>query len=118
MNKEVCLMFMIMFVLDNPDFLDQILKAWAEHGITGATIVESTGAYRRSTRHIPMRYMYGDMSSVESGNITFFVIVEDQQKVQSCLEAIEKIVGNLDDPNTGVFAAGPLAVTRGIPSRI
>jgi len=36
-------MYMIMFVLDNPERLSEILKAWEGIGIRGATIVESTG---------------------------------------------------------------------------
>ncbi|MEN6523484.1 MAG: hypothetical protein ABFD14_07115 [Anaerolineaceae bacterium] len=107
-------MFMIMFVLDNPEFLNQILKTLAEHEITGATIIESTGAYRHLNKHIPMRYAYNKTSYVESGNITIFVVVEDQNKIQVCLESIEIIVGDLNDPNTGIFTAWPLSNTKGI----
>jgi hypothetical protein len=109
---------MIMFVLDDPDCLDAILDAWAGLGVSGATIMESTGFFRHHIQHIPMRYAYGETSSNESGNLTLFVIVENESIAQVCLKAVEKIVGNLDDPDTGVFAAWPLALTKGIPSRV
>jgi hypothetical protein len=102
-----------MFVLDNQKFLDQILKAWVNHGITGATIIESTGAFRHLNEHIPMRYSYGATTDVELGNITIFVIVENQDEIQLCLELIENIVGDLDDPNTGIFAAWHLSSIKG-----
>jgi len=102
-----------MFVLDDPGFLTQILKAWANHGITGATIIESTGAFRHLNKHIPMRYSYGATTDIESGNITIFVIVEDQSKIQLCLELIEQIIGDLNGPNTGIFASWPLTLSKG-----
>lgn len=106
-------MFIIMFVLDNPEFLNQILKVWANHGITGATIIESTGAFRHLNKHVPMRYSFGASTDIELGNITIFVIVEDQNKIQLCLELVESIVGDLDDPNTGIFAAWKLSSLKG-----
>lgn len=111
-------MFMIMFVLDNPDRLDQVLQSWLDHGISGATIVESTGAYRQLVKHIPMRYVYGENMTREVGNLTLFAIVEDEIKIQDCLSATEKVVGNLDNPNTGVFSAWPLALVKGLNNLI
>lgn len=110
-------MFMIMFVLDDVSHLDPILEAWSNLKVTGATIIESTGLNRYRRKHVPMRYAYGDMSLEESGNTTLFVIVESEDKVQLCLQAIEQIVGDLDKPNTGVFSAWPLTITKGVPLR-
>lgn len=110
-------MFMIMLVLNDNTHLDRVLDAWAGLGVSGATIVESTGLHRRHLKHIPMRYTYGEPPSEEVGNSTLFVIVEDEKMVRSCLEAAEHIVGDLDGPNTGVFSAWPLAITKGIPAR-
>jgi nitrogen regulatory protein PII len=107
-------MFMVMFVIDDPEYLDQILDAWSTVGITGATIVDSMGLYHHQ-KHVPMRYAYGESPLEEKGNSTLFVIVRDEQTVQLCLDEVEKIVGDLDGPNTGVFAAWPLAYVKGVP---
>jgi hypothetical protein len=109
-------MYMIMYVLDDTSSLDKILDAWSVLGVSGATIIESTGLYRRRRQHIPMRYSYGDSPSDETGNSTLFVVVQDEKMVHLCLKAIEDIMGNLDKPNTGVFTAWPLAITKGISS--
>jgi nitrogen regulatory protein PII len=111
-------MFMVMFVIDDPNYLDQILDAWSAVGINGATIVESIGLYRRQ-KHFPMRYTYAYDATplAEKGNSTLFVIVRDEGTVQLCLNEVEKIVGDLDGPNTGVFAAWPLAYVKGVPLR-
>lgn len=105
-------MFMVLLVLHDPDNLDAVLAAWSAIGLRGATILESTGLYRRQRKHIPMPYAYGDYG--EEGNYTLFAIVEHEEMVQACLEATEGVVGNLDDPDTGVLAAWPLAQVKGI----
>ena len=108
-------MFMIMFVLDDIQFEDDILNSWSEIGITGATIVESSGLHRHLRKVIPMRYAFDTAASVEKGNLTFFVMVETEKMVKACLVAIEKIVGDLNQPNTGIFSAWPLSIIKGIP---
>jgi len=109
-------MYMIMFVLDDTSLLDELLASWSEAGISGATIIESSGLYRRMKKTIPMRYLYGSESEDEKGNLTLFVAVESEEKVHTCLHAAEKVVGDLNDPNSGVFLAWPLTFSKGIAS--
>jgi len=111
-------MYMIMLVLDNPDYLDQVLKDWKQAGISGATIVESTGIQHLRKMNVPMNYLYQTPGLIEEGHITLFVIVESELLVQDCLQITEQIVGNLERPDTGVFAAWPLAYVRGVPSHL
>jgi hypothetical protein len=107
-------MYMIFFVLDDPSLLNKILAGWEAAGIGGATIVESSGLHRR-TKHLPMRYSF-DSGMEEEGHLTLFAIVPDEDRVQACLAATEVVTGNLDDPNTGVFAAWPLSSVKGVPT--
>lgn len=109
-------MFMIMFVLDETTHLDEILDAWTKDGVTGATVIESTGLHRR-LKHLPMRYAYGTSPFEEEGNFTVFVAVEDEGMIQKCLDSIERVVGNLNEPGTGIFTAWPLSMTKGIRQR-
>jgi hypothetical protein len=108
-------MHMIMFVLDDPDLLDDILDAWYEVGISGVTIIESTGIHRRRGRMIPTRYVFPSSSNIEEGHYTLFAIVDDERCIGNCLAATEKVVGDLSRPSTGVFTAWPLTLTKGIP---
>ena len=103
---------MIMFVLNDRKHTDQVLEEWNNAGIKGATLMESTGAYRRRMQ-IPGRYAYAT-TNVDEGNITLFAIVPDQTSVNNCLAATEKVVGDLNEPNTGVFTYWPLANVKGI----
>jgi hypothetical protein len=110
-------MYMIMLVLDDPDQLGAVLEAWERVGIRGATIVESTGIHRLRRKNVSMRYLFQSSGLAEEGHLTLFVIVEGEALVQNCLKATEQIVTDLDGPNTGVFAAWPLAFVRGVPPR-
>ncbi len=68
-------MYMIWFVLDNPDRLDEVLDAWEKAGIGGVTITESTGIHRLRRQMIPMRYVFQQSSMVEEGHYTLMAIV-------------------------------------------
>jgi hypothetical protein len=54
---------MIFFVLDNPDRLDELLASWESIGITGVTIIESTGIHRVRRQLLPMRYLTWESSN-------------------------------------------------------
>jgi len=113
-------MHMVMYVLDDPDKLDAVLEAWDALGVGGVTIIESSGIRRRQVKRkrIPMRFGFEHLvESNERGNFTLMTLVEGEAVVEQCVEAVERVVGNLSEPNTGILAAWPLAVVRGIPKR-
>ncbi len=110
-------MYMLMLVLDNPDLLDGVLKAWEQAGIRGATIIESTGIQRQLKRAIPMRYLFQSSGGDEEGHLTLLAIVESNELVHACLQATETVTGDLNGPRTGVFAAWPLTTVKGLPPR-
>lgn len=113
-------MYMVMFVIDDPNRLDEVLNAWEKAGISGATIIESTGINRRRrARLVGTSVMAGInrlMSSDEESHYTLFAIVPDEAYVAKCLAAVESVVGDLDRGNTGVLAAWPLSVVKGVPA--
>jgi hypothetical protein len=110
---------MIMFVLDSPALLDAILDAWRGIGVSGVTIIESSGLYRQAQqRPVGARYAFGmprAAKRVEAGNVTLFTIVPDEAAVRACLDAAEAITGDLNGRNTGVLAAWELGTVKGVP---
>jgi hypothetical protein len=115
-------MYMVMLVLDDPNTLDEVLNAWEAIGVSGSTIVESTGINRRRmARQAGTAFMAGInrlIGSEEEGHLTLFVIVPGEAQARACLEAVEGVVGDLDNPNTGVLAAWPLAFVKGVPGEV
>jgi hypothetical protein len=113
-------MYMVMLVLDVPEKLDAVLDAWQTAGVSGTTIAETAGVHRRRVRRprVPAPYAIGGSELAgHEGNYTLWAIVPDEEGVQTCLTEAEKILGNLDDPDTGVLAAWPLARVKGVPLR-
>jgi nitrogen regulatory protein PII len=112
-------MYMLMLVLDDPNQLDEVLDAWDGVGVSGVTIIESSGINRRRmARQVGMLFMEGInrlIGSEEESHYTLLVIVPDDATVQACLKAVETITGDLDGPNTGVLAAWPLSFVKGVP---
>lgn len=114
-------MYMVMFVLQDADRLDQVLDAWRAIGVTGVTIFESIGAHARKQkqRRVGARYAFGmgqGATQLEAGNYTLLAIVPDEEMVRGCITAAESVVGDLNEPNNGVLAAWQLDITKGIAS--
>jgi hypothetical protein len=112
-------MHMVMFVLDDPDMLDRVLDAWDAIQVSGVTIVESTGLNRRAkARQVGAPFMAGInriMGSALEGHYTLFTIVKGEHMVKACIRAAESVVGDLDQPNSGVLSAWPLTNVKGVP---
>ena len=111
-------MYMVMLVLDVPEKLDAVLDAWHAAGIRGATIAETIGVHRRRTKRprVPAPFVIGDTGpSGQKGNYTLWAIVPDEETAHRCLAEAEKMIGDLDHPDTGVLAAWPLALVKGVP---
>jgi nitrogen regulatory protein PII len=110
-------MHMLMFVLDDPNKLDAVLETWESLGVSGVTIVESTGIARHQG-YVGAPFMAGINRLIQSdqeGHYTLFTIVKSENTVRKCIAAVEALVGNLKEPNTGVMAAWPIAIVKGVP---
>jgi hypothetical protein len=113
-------MYIIMFVLDNPDLLDDVLAAWNSVGVDGITIMESSGFHRRQAHVLGARFvptLPELVEQLERSSYTLFAAVADGVLVEQCLDATEQVVGNLQEPNSGVILAWPLAFARGLEKR-
>jgi nitrogen regulatory protein PII len=110
-------MQMVMFVLDDPNQLDKVLDAWRAVGVSGVTIMESTGFHRRRAYVLGARHLLSTSllaERIEEGHYTLFAVVPDLQAAEQCLTATERVVGDLDGQSTGIFAAWEVALTKGV----
>lgn len=107
-------MYFVLIVIDDPSNVDKVLEQLKAGGIGGATIIESTGLHRKQKKRIPLRYTYGGPEPGEIDNITLFAIVPNRQVAERCREIVESVVGDLDEPNTGIFAAWELDLVKGV----
>jgi nitrogen regulatory protein P-II 1 len=110
--------YMALCILDDPDRLEHVLNALAENGIQGATIIESTGLHRHQKKLIPMRYLYASPQMEASDNLTILMLVKDRKSADKALAAIESVVGDLNQPHTGIFAVWPITLVKGLGGMI
>ena len=112
-------MYLILFVLDDPDKLNQLLDAWEEAGTGGATVLVSTGMHRLGSGSfrddIPLMPGLDDFyKRVEDYHRTLFTVVKDEEVLDRIVAATEKVVGKLTEPNTGILIVLPTAQVYGL----
>jgi nitrogen regulatory protein P-II 1 len=111
---------MIWFVLHDAELLSDVLTAWKETGILGITILPSTGLHRlegcNSLREdIPLIPSIEDLlSDEETLNRTLFTIVDNDTLVEKVIDATQRVVGDLNTPNTGILCVIPLGKVFGL----
>lgn len=114
-------MQMVMFVLDDPDQLNAVLDAWHALGVSGITLVESSGSYRHRAHLLGVRFVPANSvlaQRLEEGHYTLFAVVPDEAAARHCLAAVESVVGDLDGPNTGIFTSWAVGLTKGVPTQL
>lgn len=110
-------MFLVLFVLNDPHQLEPVLDAWERAGVSGVTILHSSGLGRLRQNllrdDIPLIPSLGDlMEHSEDLHRTLFSVVEDLSLVDRLIDATKNVVGDLSLPGKGLLVVLP--VTRAI----
>jgi nitrogen regulatory protein PII len=102
-------MKLVIFVLNREELLDQVLQAYAEVGITGATILDSEGMGRFLTYEVPL---FADFKEFMKGNKpynkTIFSVVRDESVISRLQAILDEICGGLANPGTGILFTVPV----------
>ena len=113
-------MYLILLVLSDPDRLEDLLIAWEENGIQGATVLFSTGLGRIRELEgwrddMPLIPSLKDFYEVpENMNRTIFTIVKDDAQVDAVVAATKTVIGDLDESKTGLLLVLPVARAYGV----
>jgi nitrogen regulatory protein P-II 1 len=113
-------MSLILFVLHDPEKLRELLDAWKEAGVTGATVLFSTGLGRlhRSdvlSDDLPLMPSLEDfLPRVERLSRTIFSMVEDEKIMNAVVAATMRVVGDLSQPDRGLLMVLPVERVYGL----
>src|SRR3970282_2049155 len=116
-------MYLILFVLNEPDRLEDLLIAWEENGVQGATVLFSTGLGRIRQLDgwrddMPLIPSLRDFYEVpENMNRTIFTPVNDERDLEAVLTATKSVIGDLDQQETGLLLVLPVAQAYGVNKR-
>ena len=103
-------MHLLFAVIENEDLLDDLITGWMDLGISGATVIETTGALQLITQHVPI---FAGLRSLTSGggrhNKTIFTAIKTQELLDSAIAFLEDLFRSTGKPNQGVYFAVPLS---------
>ncbi|WMJ83759.1 P-II family nitrogen regulator [Oscillospiraceae bacterium LTW-04] len=112
-------MRLMVFVLNKTELLEPLLAEFLQAGISGATILESTGMARVLTQYegneIPFIGSIRALLNPErSKSETILFVIKDEQ-LKTAVATIEKVVGNIYNKDTGIIFSIPIDFVKGLP---
>ncbi len=107
-------MKLLFFVLNKEERLEEILEAFLELGVPGATIIDSVGMGAILTHDIPIFAGFKNlMEGSRPANKTILTLIDDAM-VDPVIQTIEQIVGSLDEPGNGILFTIPVEHVKGL----
>ena len=111
-------MKLLIFILNKHEKLEKLLKRLAEEHLTGATVFDSSGMATRlvSSDDETFSNIFGSLRQLlkdtKKENKTI-MMVTSEKNVARVEEIIEEVVGDLNEPNTGILFTVPVDYLRG-----
>lgn len=108
-------------VLNRLECLEPILEGMLAEGLSGATILNSTGMMRvldgDDNVDLPMMGLLRHFYSPERKNSkTLFTLIEDGDR-EKLMRIINEKTGGLDQPDTGIAFSVPVSFAEGVKKK-
>ena len=101
-------MQLLVAVINDPQKLDEILAGLLVLGVRGATVIHSEGMGMRLAGDIPLfARLQTPIARVRPENRTVFSVVHED-RVEPIMALLQRVLGNLGDPGTGIAFTVPL----------
>ncbi len=112
-------MQLLIAVINEEEKLDAILSGMVELGITGATIINSEGMGRVLSHDVPI-FAGLELLALRSRprNQTIFTVIREDEKVDGVMKLLREILGDLDDPGTGIAFTIPVSRVVGLANEL
>lgn len=107
-------MKLLILILNNVEKLEEVLEGFLEIGISGATVIDSVGMGQILSEEVPifagLRFMF---AGAKPHNKTIFSAVRDE-KEKPARALLQKILGDLNQPGTGIVFTIPIDAAEGL----
>lgn len=113
-------MYLVTFVLHNPDLIEELLEAWNKIGVDGATVLFSSGMGRLRQKQgmrddLPLIPSLDDFyEAPQTLGRTIFTVIKDEAMIETILAATQTLVGDLNKPETGILIVTPILRAYGL----
>ncbi len=102
-------MKLLVFILNQEELLEEVLEAYVEAGINGATIIDSEGMGHFLANEVPLFADFKDfMKGNKPHNKTILSIVADETAVRGLKSILDDAIGGLDKPGSGIMFTVPV----------
>jgi nitrogen regulatory protein PII len=114
--------FLVVFILDDPNWCSGILDAWESVGVSGITILESSGLGRirkaALREDLPLMSTFSEiLRHQETSHRTLLSVVEGQEMVDQVVQVTQEVVGDLQEEDNGFLFVVPVSQVHGLRSR-
>ena len=109
-------MQVFVFVLNRTEHLEHLLQEFSDHGLRGATVLDSRGMARILHNEDELPVFYGLRAILEPErriSKTIFCVMRDEQ-VEMARQIVNDVTGGLDAPDSGIMFALPLTFVEGL----
>jgi nitrogen regulatory protein PII len=94
---------LVVIILNRVEYLEDLLTAFLEIGVGGATVLNSVGMGQIISKNIPIFAGLSDAFPGSSpSNRTILAVVQDRQ-VERIARMVEEVSGSLDEPGSGLM---------------
>ena len=108
-------MKLVVFILNRGELLEQVLEAFVEAEVPGATVLDSAGMGRMLSAEVPLFADLPDsMKGIRPANRVILSLVSGEQTVQRLERLLERACGDLSVPGTGLLFTVPVDYARGL----
>ena len=108
---------MLIIVLNRVELMDKMLSALNEHGIKGATILNSMGMAHELGIMQEETYFIGNLRNMfgasRKESRTIFMVI-DNDRITDATQVVDDVI-DLQQPDTGILFAIPVLFAAGIP---
>jgi nitrogen regulatory protein PII len=107
-------MKLVIIFLNKIEYLEDLLSAFLEIGVTGATVIDSVGMGRIVSQNIPIFAGLGDaFPGTSPGNKTIFTVVSSEM-VEKMADVVQDICGNFEERGSGLMITLPVDAVYGL----
>ncbi len=111
-------MYVLFIVLNEIEYLSDIIKRMREVGLRGATIIESMGSATIVDNDLySVSFLASIVNAIEGRNKAsrvIFSLIEREEQVTKAMDEVQKILGgDLKKPNKGMMFVLPVTHMRG-----
>ena len=107
-------MHLLIAIINNPDQVIDILDEFYKVDVKGSTVMDSTGMAHIMANHVPFFSRFAEFGKDPSCNKTIFVVIDSEKSRDKAIDAIERIVGDLNKPDTGIVITLPIDFCKGL----